>query len=61
VIALASGLARNTIAPAISSAWSSRPSGMRSVAARVKVSFSKKEPPDLPQPYPFEGLRNLSL
>src|SRR2546426_1009773 len=41
VIAPASGLARKTIAPAISSGWSRRPSGMRRVAARTKVSFSK--------------------
>src|SRR5207244_5957097 len=41
VIALASGLARKTIAPAISSASRSLPSGIRLVAARLKVSFSK--------------------
>src|SRR5262249_17364983 len=41
VIALAIGLARNTIALAISSASRIRPSGIRPFAARVKVSFSK--------------------
>src|SRR5581483_12331109 len=41
VIALARGEARKTIAPAISSAWRIRPSGMRCVAACVNVSFSK--------------------
>ena len=41
MIALASGLARKTIAPAISSASRIRPSGIRPVAAVVKTSFSK--------------------
>ena len=40
-MALAWGLARKTIAPAISSGFRRRPSGIRRVAARTNLSFSK--------------------